>query len=44
LGANLDCVSIGEVLLGLEAGFEANRISFTPNGVSIEELEEVKED
>ncbi len=42
LGSNLDCVSIGEVLLGIEAGFEANRISFTPNGVSIEELEEVK--
>lgn len=42
LGANLDCVSIGEVLLGLEAGFHPNRISFTPNGVSIEELQEVK--
>ncbi|MFD1316278.1 diaminopimelate decarboxylase [Namhaeicola litoreus] len=42
LGSNLDCVSIGEVLLGLEAGFEPKRISYTPNGVSMKELEEVQ--
>ena len=41
LGAGLDTVSIQEVQLGLEAGFEPNRIVYTPNGVSLEEIEEV---
>jgi len=31
LGANLDCVSIQEVRLGLLAGFEPRQILFTPN-------------
>ncbi|MDZ7613948.1 MAG: hypothetical protein U5K51_09830 [Flavobacteriaceae bacterium] len=43
LGANIDCVSIGEVLLGLEAGFNPKQISYTPNGVSFAELAEVAE-
>ena len=41
LGANLDTVSIQEVKLGLAAGFQAEQIIFTPNGVSLEEIEEV---
>lgn len=40
LGANLDCVSINEVKLGLKAGFSADRILFTPNCVALEEIEE----
>lgn len=38
-GARLDTVSIQEVALGLMAGFEADKIIYTPNGVSLEELE-----
>ncbi|WP_396178874.1 diaminopimelate decarboxylase [Flavobacterium sp.] len=40
-GAGLDTVSIQEVQLGLHAGFSLERIIYTPNGVSFEELEEV---
>jgi len=40
LGAGLDTVSIQEVELGLAAGFNPSDIIFTPNGVSLEELEE----
>lgn len=40
-GAGLDTVSIQEVRLGLFAGFSPERIIYTPNGVSFEELEEV---
>ena len=40
-GANIDTVSWQEVQLGLHAGFEPNQIIFTPNGVSLEEIEEV---
>lgn len=39
-GSGLDTVSLQEVLLGLEAGFEPERIMFTPNGVAMEEIEE----
>ena len=39
-GSGLDTVSINEVKLGLRAGFEANDIIFTPNCVSIEEIQE----
>ena len=39
LNGNLDCVSIQEVQLGLEAGFSPDRISFTPSGVSMNELD-----
>jgi len=41
LGAGLDTVSIQEVQLGLHAGFKAENIIYTPNGVSLEEIEEV---
>lgn len=41
LGAGLDTVSIQEVQLGLKAGVTPNNIVFTPNGVSLEEIEEV---
>ncbi|MFT4204639.1 MAG: diaminopimelate decarboxylase [Chitinophagaceae bacterium] len=39
LGANVDCVSINEVLLALKAGFSPDRIMFTPNCVDFEEIE-----
>jgi len=41
LGAGLDTVSIQEVQLGLAAGFKAENIIFTPNGVSLHEIESV---
>jgi diaminopimelate decarboxylase len=41
MGSGLDTVSIQEVLLGLHAGFEPEKIFYTPNGVSLEEIEEV---
>jgi len=37
----LDTVSIQEVQLGLHAGFKPETIIYTPNGVSLEEIEEV---
>ncbi len=40
LGSDLDTVSIQEVKLGLMAGFDPEDIIFTPNGVSLEEIEE----
>ena len=40
LGAGLDTVSIQEVKLGLSAGVPAQMIIYTPNGVSLEEIEE----
>ena len=40
-GSGLDTVSYQEVLLGLHAGFSPDKIIFTPNGVSFEEIEEV---
>lgn len=39
-GSGLDTVSINEVLLGLRAGFSPQEIIFTPNCVSIEEIQE----
>ncbi len=39
LGSGLDTVSIQEVKLGLLAGFKPESIIFTPNGVSLEEIE-----
>ena len=41
LGSGLDTVSIQEVHLGLKAGFKPEHIIFTPNGVSLEEIETV---
>src|SRR5690554_8008781 len=43
LGSGLDTVSIQEVQLGLLAGFDSKDIIFTPNGVSLEEIEMVSE-
>jgi len=40
LGAGIDTVSIQEVKLGLAAGFLPEQIIFTPNGVSLFEIEE----
>ena len=42
LGAGLDCVSLNEVRLGLLAGFAPGDILYTPNGVSLAELEEAQ--
>ena len=40
-GSGLDTVSIQEVKLGLLAGFNPKDIIYTPNGVSLQEIEEV---
>ena len=39
LGGGLDTVSLQEILLGIEAGFDPTDIIFTPNGISLNELE-----
>jgi len=39
LGAGLDTVSIQEIKLGLAAGVSPKSIIYTPNGVSLEEIE-----
>jgi diaminopimelate decarboxylase len=41
LDSGLDTVSIQEVQLGLAAGFEPQAIIYTPNGVSLKEIEAV---
>ncbi|MGY5850172.1 diaminopimelate decarboxylase [Salegentibacter sp. F14] len=41
MGCGLDTVSVQEVMLGLKAGVDAKDIIYTPNGVSLEEIEEV---
>ncbi len=41
LGSGLDTVSIQEVRLGLTAGFAPETIIYTPNGVALDEIEEV---
>lgn len=41
LGSGLDTVSVQEVQLGMAAGALPENIIFTPNGVSLEEIEEV---
>lgn len=41
MGSGLDTVSIQEVRLGLKAGFDPSKIIYTPNGVSLEEIEQV---
>ena len=43
LGSGLDAVSVQEVMLGLKAGFDPQDIIYTPNCVSIEEIDEVVE-
>lgn len=39
MGSGLDTVSIQEVQLGLKAGFKPEQIIYTPNGVSLAEIE-----
>lgn len=41
LGAGLDTVSLQEVQLGITAGVPVEKIIYTPNGVSLSEIEEV---
>ncbi len=43
LGSGLDTVSLQEVQLGIKAGVDPAKIIFTPNGVSLEEIEAVAE-
>jgi diaminopimelate decarboxylase len=43
LGAGIDCVSINEVHLGLNAGFAASDIIFTPNCTDFSEYVQAKE-
>jgi len=43
LDSGLDTVSVQEVQLGLKAGFSPKDIIFTPNGVSLEEIEQAME-
>lgn len=40
LGAGLDTVSINEILIGLQCGFQPNEIIFTPNSIGLNELHE----
>lgn len=41
IGCNVDCSSSNEVLMALHAGFEPERVLYTSNNISFEELEEV---
>ena len=43
LNAGLDTVSVQEVQLGLKAGFDPKEIIYTPNGVSLEEIEQARQ-
>ena len=43
LGSGLDAVSLQEVVLGLQAGFDPQDILYTPNCVSMEEINKVVE-
>lgn len=43
LGAGLDCVSINEVKIGLQAGFTPEQIIFTPNCIHFAEIEACKD-
>lgn len=43
LGANIDCSSINEVKLALHAGFPAQRVLYTSNGIGFDEIAEAKE-
>jgi len=42
LGANVDCSSVNEVSLALHAGFPAEKILYTSNGIAFDEIEEAK--
>lgn len=43
LGSGLDTVSVNEVRLGLAAGFDPSEIIYTPNNVSLAEIQEAVE-
>jgi diaminopimelate decarboxylase len=43
IGCNIDCSSINEVKLALYAGVEPQRILYTSNGISFEEIQEAVE-
>ena len=43
LNSGIDTVSVQEVQLGLKAGFAPEDIIFTPNGVSLEEIEQARD-
>ena len=43
LGSNIDCSSINEVKLAMHAGFTADRILYTSNGIDFTEIMEAKE-
>lgn len=43
LGSNIDCSSINEVKLALHAGFPPQRVLYTSNGISFDEIAEAKE-
>ena len=42
LGASVDCSSINEARLALHAGFPPERVLYTSNGISFEEIEEAQ--
>lgn len=42
LGADVDCSSVNEVKLALHAGFPAQKILYTSNGIAFDEIEEAK--
>jgi diaminopimelate decarboxylase len=41
LGAGIDTVSIQEVMIGIKSGIPVDKIIYTPNGVSIDEIQRV---
>ena len=43
LGANIDCSSINEVKLAMQAGFTPERILYTSNGIAFVEIEEARD-
>ena len=42
IGCNIDCSSVNEVKLAIEAGFEPKNILYTSNNIAFEEIEEAK--
>jgi diaminopimelate decarboxylase len=41
LGAGIDTVSVQEVMIGIKSGIPVDKIIYTPNGVSIDEIQRV---
>jgi diaminopimelate decarboxylase len=42
IGSNIDCSSINEVKLALHAGFPAQQVLYTSNGIAFDEIKEAK--